>query len=268
MPSLSMPLFVNPDDVILRMQLSAELTGINEVVSSGIIGAQLHVQRVLDGKFSRQSQNCMFHLLNDSFSGIQPGGVFRLEIPSGFIRRDTAVVVSYSTNDTPFGDFEVISTSEYKVDYDRGYILLSAEYGNSYVSVQCATGFEDGTTPWPIVDVGAYDSAVEYAVDQKVVYNGAVWECIATKYVESPIADAFPPSDLLHWSLSYVPMEAIPVELYEAILSMVPVIFDAAQTTNRNAEAESQYKKAADHAGLLMQPFMRTMGFSFRPVWK
>ena len=62
MARMSMPLFVDPQDVILRMQLSPDLTGIEDVVSSGIIAAQLHVERVIDGKLARQSQNCGFFI--------------------------------------------------------------------------------------------------------------------------------------------------------------------------------------------------------------
>lgn len=280
MPSLSMPLFVSPEDVILRMQLGSELTGVNEVISSGIIGAQLHVQRIIDGKLSRQSQDCMFHVMSDAFSGIQSGGAFRLEVPSGFIRRDTPVVLTYSTEGTPFGTFEEIDSDYVKVDYDRGYILLSKDYMlsyldtetdapvESYVRVQCDTGFENGLTPWPITGLEQYDYLESYTVGDLVKYNDRAWRCIVTKSVASPPELAYPPTDLMHWAIAYVPMEQIPVELYEAVMAMVPVIFDISQTTNRNSEAKNQYERAADHAALLLQPYVRTMGFSFRPMWK
>lgn len=224
-PTLSMPLFVSPADVILRMQLSSELTGIDDVVSSGIIGAQLHIQRIISGKLERQSQDCVFFLDSEAFSGLQPGGVFRLEIPSGFIRRDTPVVVASSgvaTTDSevgPFAEFTAIDAGASKVLYEQGYVLVSPLYKDCYIRVQCDTGFEPGTN---------YDTS-------------------------SPPA--------------LIPMEQIPVELYEAVMSLVPVVFNSGQTTNRSAEAESQYKTLSDHAALLLQGFMRTKGFTFRPIW-
>lgn len=213
-----MPLFVSPEDVILRMQLGAELTGVEDVVSSGIIGAQLHVQRVIDGKLARQSQDCQFFLDSQSFSGIQPDGLYRLEIPSGFIRRDTTVTVTYAEG--PFDTFEAIDSLLMKVDYDRGYVLLDKTYGDYYVRVQCDTGFEDGTR---------YDT-------------------------QSPP--------------QLIPMEAIPMDVYEAILSLVPITFNATQTTTQSAEAKQQYQTLTDRAAMLLQPYIRTRGFSFRPIWK
>ena len=91
-----MPLFVDPQDVILRMQLSPDLTGIEDVVTSGIIAAQLHVERVIDGKLARQSQNCGFFIDAEAFSGIAPGGLYRLEVPSGLVRQDVPQVVTSS----------------------------------------------------------------------------------------------------------------------------------------------------------------------------
>ena len=81
-PALSMPLYVSPSDVILRMQLNAALDGVIQVVSQAIMSAELMVQGLLDGNFIRQSQDCMFQLDSQAFSGIQPGGLFRVELPA------------------------------------------------------------------------------------------------------------------------------------------------------------------------------------------
>jgi hypothetical protein len=261
-----MPLFVSPADVILRMQLSAELTGLEEVVASGIIGAQLHVERLLGCKLQRQSQDCQYYIDGDAFSGITPGGVFRLELPSGFMRRDTNVVVTATESDQlntigPFDAFAAVDTDYLRIDHDRGYILMdAASFANSYVRVRCDTGFEDGTTPYPLTGIDAYDDEATYAVGDRVVYAGVVYTClVATEPGDSP-------TDLLFWARTFVPMDQIPMALYEAIMALVPLAFNSSQTTTRSNEAQQQYKVATDHASMLLQSYIRTRGFSFRPV--
>ena len=260
-PALVMPLFVNPADVILRLQLSEELQGINDVVESGIIGAQLHVERILGSKLQRQSHSCRYHLDADAYSGIQPGGVFRLELPSGFMRTDTNVGVKCSgSSGNVFGPWENAKTSCYSVDYKRGYVLMdSGTYRNQFSYITCDTGFEDGTNPIPLTDVDEYDEEAEYGVGDFVQLNAIPYRCTVPCSGVSPL-------NVTRWVKATIPMEPIPNEVYEAIMSMVPVIFDASQTTNRNEESVNQYKKAADHAVLVLQPYMRTKGLSFRPI--
>jgi hypothetical protein len=63
-----------------------------------------------------------------------------------------------------------------------------------------------------------------------------------------------------------VPQEPLPDALYEAIMSLVPMVFNAQQTTNRSDEAKNQYVTLTDHANLLLQPYVRTQGFTFRSI--
>lgn len=234
MPQLAMPLFVSVADVIQRMQLNADLPGITDVVSQAIMGAELQIEALLDGQITRKTHDCMYYLDSDAFSGIQPGNMFKLEVPSCFIRRDTPPTISYSSvtsfeqygvlsngfndSDGPFGNFTSVDMSFVKIDYDRGYVYMAANrHGNRYIRLQCDTGFEPGTNT--------------------------------------------------NSSNTVIPMEQIPQALYEAILSYVPTIFDSSQTTNRNQEAQPQYEKAADHARMLLKNYVKMNGFSFRPLW-
>jgi hypothetical protein len=267
MPRLSMPLFVDPADVILRMQLSSDLSGVEDIVRSGIIGAQLHVERILNGKLSRQVQDCQFYINADAFSGIQPGGMFRLEVPSGFIRSDADMVVTasqptdFTANTGPFSTFEAVDADYMEVDASRGYVLLdAATYPDRYVRVQCETGFEDGTVPLPVTNIDPFDADTAYTAGNQVVYNGVVYTCVV-----STIAGTVP-SDLTVWTPSYVPMEQIPMALTEAIIALVPMVFNQSQTTKRSNEAKEQYKVASDHAAMLLQSYVRTRGFTFRPL--
>lgn len=260
---LTMPLFVTPADVILRMQLSADLTGIDEVVASGIIGAQLHVERIIDGHLGRRSQNCGFFIDSEAFSGIAPGGLYRLEVPSGLVREDAPQVVTVSNGQLfgPFAEYEAIDTSLMKFDYRRGYLYVdAATYGDYHVKLQCETGFEDGTRPLPITGLPAWSGVVQYGVGDKVQFSGLAYECI------SPPPVGTVPISLAFWAPAYVPMEPLPAAIYEAILSLVPMVFNSNQTTNRSDDAKNQYLLMTDHANLLLQPYVRTQGFTFRSI--
>jgi len=178
-----MPLFVDPQEVILRMQLSPDLSGIEDVIKSGIVAAQLHVERVIDGKLARQSQNCGYYIDAESFSGIAPGGLYRLEVPSGLVRQDVPQVIETSSGSTygPFSDtYELIDSSLMKFDYNRGYLYVDAQtYGNHHVKLQCDTGYEDGTRPLPVEGLTDFSAATQYAVGEHVAYEGVAYTCTA-----------------------------------------------------------------------------------------
>jgi hypothetical protein len=257
--ALTVPLLIDPNDVILRMQVNASLDGVLEVITSAIAGAQLAVQALIDGSLAFQARTNLFFLDSEAFSGLQPGGFFRLEIPSGFIRTDTPVVITFDDTWT-LANAEVADPTLYSIDYLRGYILMDAvTYADQYVQVACTTGF-NASVPTPAFTGPAttYDPTVSYLAGAAVMAAGMTYVCIA------PTTNNTPPN-VLFWTPVQLGPEVIPSPVYEAIMSYVPTIFDASQTTNRNQEAQAQYKKAGDHAMMLLKPFMRLKGFSFRP---
>ena len=263
MPRLPMALFVDPQDVILRMQLDKDLTGIEEVIVSGIQSAQLHVERIIDGRLARRSQHCMFHIDAESFSGIAPGGAYRLEIPSGLVRKDVPQVVTASsgTAEGPFTDYGDVEADLMRFDYARGYLYMDTSYGNYHVQVKCDTGYEDGTRPVPIEGLATWVETTQYTVGDVVEFQGTAYEC----YQTPPLGN--PPADVQYWKPAFVPQEPLPDAIYEAIMALVPMVFNSQQTTNRSKEAKEQYQTLTDHANLLLQPWVRTKGFTFRPVF-
>jgi hypothetical protein len=259
-----MPLFVDPQDVILRMQLDKTLTGIEDVVASGIAAAQLHVERIIDGHLARRAQNCGYFIDAEAFSGISPGGLYRLEVPSGLVRQDVPQVITASDGAIygPFtGSYAAVDQSLMKMDHNRGYLYVDAQtYGNHHVKLQCVTGFEDGTRPLSIEGLDVWSDTVQYEPGQQVQYNDVAYTCTAIP----PVAAS--PLQATYWTPAMVPQEPLPDALYEAIMSLVPMVFNAQQTTNRSDEAKNQYVTLTDHANLLLQPYVRTQGFTFRSI--
>jgi hypothetical protein len=264
MARLPPPLFVDPQDVILRMQLDKDLAGIVDVITSGIIAAQLHVERIIDGHLARRSQRCGYFIDAEAFSGIAPGGLYRLEVPSGLVRQDVPQVVtaSYGAINGPFSDsYSAVNAGLMQFDYNRGYLYVdAATYGNNHIKIQCDTGFEDGTKPLPVEGMADWSASQQYHVGDQVAYQEKAYEVVT----EPPIGTS--PTNALYWKPATVPQEPIPDAIYEAIMALVPMVFNANQTTNRSDEAKQQYQTLTDHANLLLQPYTRTQGFTFRSI--
>ena len=260
-----MPLFVSPEDVILRMQLDNSLTGITDVVKSGIEGAQLHVERAIDGKLARQHQKALYYVDAESFSGIVPNGMYRLEIPSGLVRQDAPRVVTSTLNVSggPFATYTAVDPELMLFDYDRGYLFLDKTYANTHVRVECDTGYEPGTNPLSTEDLAEYDNGTQYSTGDIVAYGSP--ELVAYVATSNPPIGTVP-TNPTYWTLAYIEQEPIPDAIYEAIMSLVPMVFNAQQTTNRSDEAQKQYKTLTDHANLLLAPYARTKGLTFRAI--
>jgi hypothetical protein len=260
-------LFVDPADVAKRMQLTQNLAGMIDVISDAILGAQAQVEAIIGCTITRKSQDCMFFLDGDAFSGIQPDGLFRLEVPSGLIRRDTPIALFYSsdtfdsTEEGPFGTQVLSLGVDYKIDYIQGIIFAEAgKYRDRYVRVQCDTGFEPGTNPLPLTGLLAYDNTHTYTAGDKVAYNGVAYTAIVQSIGHLP-------TDVNFWNPAFIPKEKLPFNLEEAIKSYVPSVFDSSQVSNRNSQAQPLYKIAQDRAQLLLKDYIRMRGFMHRPIW-
>lgn len=228
-------LLVKYQDVVARMQINSELAGAAEVVQSAIQGAQLHLESVLTSVFNRNVVSAVFFADSEAFSGMQPDGYYRLELPTAFVRSDVPPIVSVGTS-FDLSDQVPLPTNSYRFDKIRGYLLLQAKIQRP----TSAVGQNNAAGQTSFVD----DMYVQVQYESGftgIVQNNAV----------SPPTQTTAAEDIPSW-------------LYEAIMSYVPVIFDSSQVTNRNQEAQAQYKKAGDHAVALLSPYMRNLGFSFR----
>ena len=282
MPQLSVPLFVTESDVAERLQLQDQLTGAVGVIESAIMGSQLAVERLLGGTLCIKQRTCNFFLDADAFSGMQPGGFFRLEIPSGFVRNDYSVSV-VSADNWQMNNSQTLTADQYQVDYDRGYILVDAgtlhgnwdlrfysyapysqgQYRNKFVQVTCTTGFKPSVpTPSFTGTASAWDAGTAYTPGQAVTI--AVSGGTATYLCVADCTGVQPPNTQYWTPVSYGP-EQIPQAVYEAVMTYVPLLLNSDQSTNRNPQAKPQYQTLTDHCMMLLRDYIRMKGFSFRP---
>ena len=315
MPMLTVPLFVTPEDVIERMQLNPDLDGMRDIVLSALVGAQIKIESLLGYTLEIKAQDCIFQLDSESFSSMQPGGVYRLELPGGFIRNDIPFAMTVG-DDWKLTNLETADVGDFKTDSTRGYVLVDAtgegdeSYHDSYVRIQCTTGFYpcvpnspatvwayngsyvegdwvgDGINPtlykciqdnvgallsdatcWSIPTASPWDDTVTYVIGDFVSDLGVLYLCLVSNLDSkppSPISGGNFPSP--NWATMAFGAEEIPSPIYEAIMSYVGSVLDIGQTTNRSDQAEKQYKKATDHANLILRQYLRLKGFSFRPL--
>lgn len=144
--SVTPSVFVLPSKVMTRLQVNPDLEGLNDVLMSAIVGAQLYVSTILDSSLDLKIWTLAFFLDSESFSSVQPDGMFRLELPSGFVRSDADFIITYADNwasESPIA----VDTKDYRVDGLRGMVYINSidtPYADKYINVVCSTGFESG----------------------------------------------------------------------------------------------------------------------------
>jgi hypothetical protein len=264
MPQQSMPLYVNPDDVIERMQLQGSLAGVQELVESAIVGAQLHVQGCIGSEFGTQARNDLFFCDDDAFSGIKPGGMFRLELTSGFVRQDQPITLNFGSN-WMMTDAQTVPSGTYLVDFDKGYVLVDGKlYANKFVQVGYTSGFQ-ASVPTPALPVGetptVYDPTLVYDLNDVVTYQGNTFICSTPSGVAGTL-----PTVIVNWTQVVYGPEQIPQDLYEGIISDIPALLNADESTNRAQQAALMYKTLSDHTQILLKKYFRLKGFTNRPV--
>lgn len=201
---MSSTLFITAAAVKQRMAINPDLAEVNPAVESAIRAAQLRIESEYDSKLNRLVNTDVFFLDSESFSGVRPGGVFRLQLKNAFVLEDSSNPFVVKSGSTWNEQGSVLSASEYQLDSERGVLLVDGGHADAFIRVEYTSGFSDT-------------------------------------------------SETLDW-------------VAEAILGYTPVVFNFGQTTNRNDEAEKNYKASGDHALAVLARYRRNTGFTFRPV--
>jgi hypothetical protein len=229
-------IFVHPKRVLTRLQVNPDLKGVDDVLLSAISGAQLHIASILDSRFEIRLWDVVYYLDSEAFSGIRPNGQYRMEIPSGFVRKDQPLVLGWDT-DWRMPNERPVPTVDYRVDYERGLLYIDAGQVSSL----------------PVI-VG-YD----WANSQSSQYCG-----YGERYIHVKCTTGFKETDIDDFDDH--PKDPLPDWTEEAIISYVGVVLDVSQTANRQQTASALYKRAGDHAMSIIAPYNRRKGLTFRPL--
>lgn len=124
-----------------RMAIAANLTEIDPGVESAIRASQIRIASEYGSELHKRTDNDdVFFLDVDSFSGMQPGGVFKLQLSNAFVDK-TSLQLTYGgswdncSNPMPDGAFQI--------DEVRGIVLVDAgSMKDLYVQVKYTSGFD------------------------------------------------------------------------------------------------------------------------------
>lgn len=143
---MSSKLFVKVDAVKQRMAINPELEGVDEAVESAVRAAQLRIESEYDSKLGRLSNADTFHLDAESFSGLQPGGMFRLMLRNAFVFVDPTHPLVVKSGDKWNLCSDVVDPSLYEIDLLRGILKVDADaLQDKYVKVEYTSGFESAS---------------------------------------------------------------------------------------------------------------------------
>jgi len=171
-------LYLDVQTVADRLGLDTGLDGVQTRIESAILGAQKAVESVLDSKFVKQSWTATYFLDSTAYSSIQPNGLYRLELPSGFVRASPALVIYYAGDWNMSTQILLTDTTLYSLDLQRGVLSLdSTAFKDLYVKVTGESGFTVGT---PNTDPAVQPEAIpDYLTEALVSHVGVVLDVTA-----------------------------------------------------------------------------------------
>lgn len=131
---------VTVEDVKTRMGLPDNLLEADDAIESALISAEEYISGVMDTALQyRAGRVDVFYTTKDNFPAT-PGDMFRLRLRQANVV-DGSVAI---TAGTLISEVSAVDSSLYRVDLERGIIMLSTTLVNNYVEVTYNAGFQDG----------------------------------------------------------------------------------------------------------------------------
>lgn len=137
---------VSVEDVKTRMGLPDHLLEADDAIESALISAEEYISGVLDTSLQYATGlSDVFFTTKDNFPA-SPGAMFRLRLRQALVESGSVVVQA----GTVLGDTATVDPSKYRVDLERGIVMLSTEYVAYYVEVTYNAGYQENATipPW------------------------------------------------------------------------------------------------------------------------
>jgi hypothetical protein len=133
-------LLVEVQELKDRMAINPDLVGVDPPIESAIRAAQLRVEAFFDSPLSLATTVDTFFLDSEAFSGVQPGGLFRLFLNRAFLSAAPTLTFGGGWNST-YGE---VPPLDYTCDLTRGIVYVDAmSYRDVYVTVSYSSGYSD-----------------------------------------------------------------------------------------------------------------------------
>lgn len=175
-------LFVSVKEVVDRMQINADLDGVEDTVKSALTGAHEHVIGAIPSALDLKTHDLWYHLDDDAYSGIRKGGRYYVVVPDYFIRSDRPLVLKACSAWGVEG--ETIPTSDYEVQYEKGCLFVDEKYGDSFLHLTCTTGFledavlvaADPDADPPVVEERGIEPIPSWVKEAILAYVGVIFD--------------------------------------------------------------------------------------------
>lgn len=131
-------LFITLESIKTRMGINLDLD-VDEALTSAIHAAQFRVEQFLDSKLAEQDHTSVFQLDSESYSGIQPGGLYRLYLASGLVAASPTPVLSYGSVWNIMDN--TIPSTDYRFDLIKGVCYVDNKWSDYFVTITYTTGY-------------------------------------------------------------------------------------------------------------------------------
>ncbi|KVR21720.1 hypothetical protein WK13_34850 [Burkholderia ubonensis] len=288
------------------MQISSEIAApeVDVAITEAIDAAQLRIGTLIDSELQSTDLEDVFYLDSDSFSGVQPAGLYRLRLRSGLVNPGSEQVYwgsDFNRATVPVDPLNV------HIDYVKGIVSIPRKKHNEcFIRVTYNAGYEPvpEPTPNPTPDPTpstdpAPDTTTGPDTGDSAVAPGP-GEVNATTFVEpfglstggqNAGGSAGYTQDGTATGLNtdpYVrlvgdggtPLQSIatptrkpqtadmaPKWLREAVLGYVPAVMSTGLNQSEQSGTIKNYQASGEHALAVASPHTRTaLGFCLRPV--
>lgn len=135
---------VTKEDVKARMALSNSLLGVDATIESALTAAHLRVETEYDTRLTKGTYVDTFYLDPTMHNGVQPGGMYRLQLSKAFVRvapypeDDFGILQGFTTAN------EEVSEGIWRLDATRGILYVPTTFDKRFVQVSYSAGFDDG----------------------------------------------------------------------------------------------------------------------------
>lgn len=135
---------VTIDQVLQRLGLGVSLKAeMTPTLNAAVSSAQVRLETELDTKLSSGSGDELFCLNSDSFSGIQPDGMFRLILTNGFVLPTGVVLTVMDRLTDTVLEGPLSAGYDYAVNQDLGIVYVEDRHRDKYIRVHYSSGFLD-----------------------------------------------------------------------------------------------------------------------------
>lgn len=133
---------VSVEDVKTRMGLPDNLLEADDAIESALISAEEYISGIMDSALQYSTGRVDTFLIVKGNFPVIPGGMFRLRLRQAFVESGSEVITVGSSP----SELSALDSTAYRIDLERGIVMIDASYVGQYIEVTYNAGYQEGTT--------------------------------------------------------------------------------------------------------------------------